>query len=128
MILWSQSVQNRIFPPNQGFLTHQKKEVHPININIKCQVPYIEVWRQWKRRSKTLPKNLTMFKMVMIEEDLNVTLNLLQAFARTMDKHNLTYFMGGGTLLVLRLVTCNRLVNLGISKQQHLYLKTKNLI
>ena len=29
---------------------------------------------------------------------------------------------------VLRLVTCNRLVNLGISKQQHLYLKTKNLI
>ena len=30
--------------------------------------------------------------------------------------------------LVLRLVTCNRLVNLGISKQQHLYLRTKNLI
>ena len=30
--------------------------------------------------------------------------------------------------LVLRLVICNRLVNLGISKQQHLYLKTKNLI
>ena len=29
---------------------------------------------------------------------------------------------------MLRLVTCNRLVNLGISKQQHLYLKTKNLI
>ena len=29
---------------------------------------------------------------------------------------------------LLRLVTCNRLVNLGISKQQHLYLKTKNLI
>ena len=29
---------------------------------------------------------------------------------------------------VLRLVTCNRLVNLGISKQQHLYLKTNNLI
>ena len=30
--------------------------------------------------------------------------------------------------LLLRLVTCKRLVNLGISKQQHLYLKTKNLI
>ena len=30
--------------------------------------------------------------------------------------------------VVLRLITCNRLVNLGISKQQHLYLKTKNLI
>ena len=30
--------------------------------------------------------------------------------------------------VLLRLVTCNRLVNLGISKQQHLYLKTKNLI
>ena len=30
--------------------------------------------------------------------------------------------------IMLRLVTCNRLVNLGISKQQHLYLKTKNLI
>ena len=30
--------------------------------------------------------------------------------------------------LVLRLVICNRLVNLGISEQQHLYLKTKNLI
>ena len=29
---------------------------------------------------------------------------------------------------LLRLVICNRLVNLGISKQQHLYLKTKNLI
>ena len=29
---------------------------------------------------------------------------------------------------LLRLVTCNRLVNLGISKEQHLYLKTKNLI
>ena len=29
---------------------------------------------------------------------------------------------------MLRLVICNRLVNLGISKQQHLYLKTKNLI
>ena len=29
---------------------------------------------------------------------------------------------------VLWLVICNRLVNLGISKQQHLYLKTKNLI
>ena len=27
---------------------------------------------------------------------------------------------------VLLFVTCNRLVNLGISKQQHLYLKTKN--
>ena len=27
--------------------------------------------------------------------------------------------------LMLRLVTCNRLVNLGISKQQHWYLKTK---
>ena len=31
-------------------------------------------------------------------------------------------------LLLLRLVNSNRLVNLGISKQQHLYLKTKNLI
>ena len=30
--------------------------------------------------------------------------------------------------ILLRLVICNRLVNLGISKQQHLYLKTKNLI
>ena len=30
--------------------------------------------------------------------------------------------------VLLRLVICNRLVNLGISKQQHLYLKTKNLI
>ena len=29
---------------------------------------------------------------------------------------------------LLRLVICNRLVTLGISKQQHLYLKTKNLI
>ena len=29
---------------------------------------------------------------------------------------------------MLRLVNSNRLVNLGISKQQHLYLKTKNLI
>ena len=29
---------------------------------------------------------------------------------------------------LLRLVDCNRLVNLGISQQQHLYLKTKNLI
>ena len=28
-------------------------------------------------------------------------------------------------LLMLRLVYCNRLVNLGISKQQHLYLRTK---
>ena len=26
---------------------------------------------------------------------------------------------------LLRLVICNRLVNLGISKQQHLYLKTE---
>ena len=26
---------------------------------------------------------------------------------------------------MLRLVICNRLVNLGISKQQHLYLKTE---
>ena len=31
-------------------------------------------------------------------------------------------------MVLLRLVTCNRLVNLGISKQQHLNLKTKNLI
>ena len=30
--------------------------------------------------------------------------------------------------VLLRLVICNRLVNLGISEQQHLYLKTKNLI
>ena len=45
MILWSQRVQNRIFPPNEGFLTHQKKEVFPVNINIKWQIPYIEVWR-----------------------------------------------------------------------------------
>ena len=30
--------------------------------------------------------------------------------------------------ILLRLVICNRLVNLGISKQQNLYLKTKNLI
>ena len=29
---------------------------------------------------------------------------------------------------LLRLVNGNRLVNLGISKQQHLYLRTKNLI
>ena len=29
---------------------------------------------------------------------------------------------------VLRLVKCNRLMNLGISKQRHLYLRTKNLI
>ena len=27
--------------------------------------------------------------------------------------------------VLLRLVICNRLVNLGISKQQHLYLKTE---
>ena len=99
MLLWSQSVQNRIFPPNQGFLTDQKKEVFPVNINIKWQIPYIEVWRQWKQRSETLLKNLTMFKMVMTEKDLNVTLNLLQAFASTMDKHNLTYFIAGGSLL-----------------------------
>ena len=31
-------------------------------------------------------------------------------------------------ILMLRLVTCNRLMNLGISKQKHLYLRTKNLI
>ena len=37
--------------------------------------------------------------MVMTEGDLNVTLNLLEAFTSTMDKHNLTYFMAGGTLL-----------------------------
>ena len=80
MILWSQSVQNRIFPPKDGFLTHQKKEVFPININMKWQVPYIEVWRQWKQRSETLPKSLSMFKMVMPEGHLNVTLNLLEAF------------------------------------------------
>ena len=36
--------------------------------------------------------------MVMTEEDLNVTLNLLEAFA-SKDKHNLNYFMAGGTLL-----------------------------
>ena len=96
-ILWSQSVQNRIFPSSHGFLT--QKDVIPVNINIKWQIPYIDVWRQWKHRSKILPENLVMFKMVMTEEDLNVTINLLEAFARTMDKHNLTYFMAGGTLL-----------------------------
>ena len=31
-------------------------------------------------------------------------------------------------IIMLRLVNSNRLVNLGISKQQHLYLRTKNLI
>ena len=31
------------------------------------------------------------------------------------------------TFPLLRLVTCNRLVNLGISKQQHLYLRTKKI-
>ena len=97
MILWSQSVQNRIFPPKDGFLTHQKKEVFPININMKWQVPYIEVWRQWKQRSETLPKSLSMFKMVMPEGHLNVTLNLLEAFTSTMDKHNLTYYMANIT-------------------------------
>ena len=35
----------------------------------------------------------------MTEGDVNVTLNLLEAFTSTMDKHNLTYYMGGGTLL-----------------------------
>ena len=30
--------------------------------------------------------------------------------------------------VVLRLVYCTRLVNLGKNKQQHLYLRTKNLI
>ena len=41
---------------------------------------------------------------------------------------NFTDIMAEHLSLLLRLVTCNRLVNLGISKQQHLYLKTKNLI
>ena len=40
--------------------------------------------------------------------------------------HDISCHLSGNK--VLRLVTCNRLVNLGISKQQHLYLKTKNLI
>ena len=40
-------------------------------------------------------------------------------------RKDLARFLG---MAVLRLVICSRLVNLGISKQQHLYLKTKNLI
>ena len=35
--------------------------------------------------------------------------------------HNKSFMLS----LLLRLVICNRLVNLGISKQQHLYLKTE---
>ena len=93
MILWSHRAQIRIF------LSPQKKAVVPVNITIKWKVPYIEVWRQCKHRSEMLSENLNKFKMVMTEEDLNVTLNLLEAFASTMDKHNLTYFMAGGTLL-----------------------------
>ena len=93
MILGSHRAQIRIF------LSPQNKAVFPVNITIKWKVVYIEMWRQCKHRSEMLSANLTMFKMVMTEEDLNVTLNLLEAFTSTMDKHNLTYFMAGGTLL-----------------------------
>ena len=37
----------------------------------------------------------------------------------------LTYLIKYDQSILLRPVICNRLVNLGISKQQHLYLKTE---
>ena len=112
MILWSQNVQNRIFHVDQGYVRHQNQEVFTefsfyhdnstvtfMDLNNKLNSSYLDLWRLYINSSEMLPENLSMFKIVMNEEDLNVTLNLLEAFTSTMDKHNLTYYMGGGTLL-----------------------------
>ena len=60
---------------------------------------YMEMWRDMKNISNNLSSNLNMFKMRLEEEELNLMLEMLEAFSKTMDKYNLTYFMDAGTLL-----------------------------
>ena len=46
-----------------------------------------------------VPESLKVFSLGMNEQELNVSMRLLEVFAHTMDKHNLTYVLDGGTLL-----------------------------
>ena len=58
------------------------------------------MWNNLLQESgKYLPENLHMFDMKMTEGEIKLSLTLIQVFAETMDKNNLTYFIDGGTLL-----------------------------
>ena len=60
---------------------------------------YIDIFRQMLNTSKYVPEHQAKFKTVMNESEMNLTLETLAVFARTMDLHNLTYFLYGGTLI-----------------------------
>ena len=60
---------------------------------------YLKMWQNMDNISKGLPQNLSMFKMRLKKCDLSSMLEMLDDFSKTMDKHNLTYFMDAGTLL-----------------------------
>ena len=47
----------------------------------------------------TIPKNLKLFSLAMNKSELGVIMKLLEVFTQTMDKHNLTYVIDGGSLL-----------------------------
>ena len=63
------------------------------------KIPYLEMWSNMKNTSDNLPKQLSMFKMLLSESELVLMLDMVDDFSKTMDKYNLTYFMDAGTLL-----------------------------
>ena len=67
--------------------------------NVDGNKLYLEMWSNMKNISNSLPKKLRMFKMRLSEKDLDLMLEMLDDFSKTMDKYNLTYFMDAGTLL-----------------------------
>ena len=65
----------------------------------KHKKQYLDLWSNMRTISNNLPKQFSMFKMRLEEEELVLMLKMLEDFSKTMDKYNLTYFMDAGTLL-----------------------------
>ena len=85
----------------------------------KFKVPVASKLINW-RHTKLLIVNINFLLNTMLRKEIqlrSLPLSLIQVPNRYHRSNHLLWFVNG-----------NRLVNLGISKQQHLYLKTKNLI
>ena len=66
---------------------------------VKRKREYLEMWENWIETSGRLPVNLSVFKTVLILEEMVLLLDMLQEVTQTLEKFNLIYFMDGGTLL-----------------------------
>ena len=73
--------------------------LHHESYNNTVFITPMDLWKKMEIASSKLPANMSAFKIAMNYKEYNITLDLLDTFSKTMDKHNLTYMMYGGTLI-----------------------------